>query len=161
VRVKSKQRFVKYNVPEHTSVSSLFKPKKIANRRKYLLRSSAKAGPRKNKYHLAKQDVPINANNMRKADKTTGFRKLVLMKIERNKKYPLPARKRGIEGSVLIKFLIKENGSVSDVQIIESSGHSILDKSAVKGVFAAAPFPSPPTEREGFWFKFRLSFALT
>ncbi len=62
--------------------------------------------------------------------------------------YPGIARKKGWQGRVLISFVILEDGSVIDIQIIESSGYSLLDKNAVKSVLSAAPFPTPPVKAE-------------
>ncbi|ORU90507.1 MAG: hypothetical protein A6F71_05970 [Cycloclasticus sp. symbiont of Poecilosclerida sp. M] len=47
-------------------------------------------------------------------------------------KYPFVARRRGIEGTVILEFTLLNNGSVKRVFIIESSGSSLLDKSALK-----------------------------
>jgi len=62
--------------------------------------------------------------------------------------YPRIARKRGWQGKVVIKFVVWEDGHVSDVEIVESSGYSVLDKNAVKSVKTAAPFPKPPIRTE-------------
>ncbi|HHS12609.1 MAG TPA: energy transducer TonB [bacterium] len=44
--------------------------------------------------------------------------------------YPPLAQNEGIEGSVLMNFLITEQGDVKDIQIVESSGYAILDRAA-------------------------------
>lgn len=44
--------------------------------------------------------------------------------------YPPLAQNEGIEGSVLMNFLITEQGEVRDIQIVESSGYAILDRAA-------------------------------
>lgn len=48
--------------------------------------------------------------------------------------YPLPARRRGISGRVLIRAQITADGHCQDVQIIKSSGHRILDETALAAV---------------------------
>ena len=61
--------------------------------------------------------------------------------IERAKTYPLLARKRGIEGTVYVKFRINPDGQPVEIQIIRSSGSEILDKGALKIIKNAGPFP--------------------
>jgi len=61
-------------------------------------------------------------------------------------RYPVVARRRGLEGEVKVSFIVCRNGKVKDVKIQESSGAAILDKHAVHAVMNAAPFPFPPME---------------
>jgi len=49
-------------------------------------------------------------------------------------RYPRIARRRGYQGIVVLKVLVSERGEVEDIQVLKSSGFSILDKSAVKEV---------------------------
>jgi protein TonB len=55
---------------------------------------------------------------------------------DRNPKppYPRAARRRGYEGVVLLKVEILPNGRVGEIQVKRSSGHSMLDRSALKTV---------------------------
>ena len=59
--------------------------------------------------------------------------------------YPSQARRAGIQGVTEVGFTIHEDGSISNVILRSSSGHAILDDAAIAVVFAAAPFPRPPT----------------
>lgn len=45
-------------------------------------------------------------------------------------RYPILARKRGYQGTVILDVLIDENGRVADTRIFSSSGYSLLDKAA-------------------------------
>lgn len=67
-----------------------------------------------------------------------------------NKKvsYPIEARQKEWEGKVKLAFIILTDGSVRGVQLMQSSGYSILDKSAVEAVKNASPFPKPPVEAQ-------------
>jgi protein TonB len=58
--------------------------------------------------------------------------------------YPAPARKAGIQGVTELSFTIHEDGRVSAVRVLKSSGHVVLDEAAVDTIYAAAPFPKPP-----------------
>jgi protein TonB len=48
--------------------------------------------------------------------------------------YPRIARRRGWEGTVILKVLVGVDGKVEDLQILESSGHGILDNAAKDSV---------------------------
>ena len=49
-------------------------------------------------------------------------------------KYPKKARKRGFQGTVLLDVLVGKNGEVIDLNVFESSGYAILDRSALGSV---------------------------
>ncbi len=46
-------------------------------------------------------------------------------------KYPLLARKRGWEGEVQLDIEVAANGTIANITIRQSSGHKLLDKSAL------------------------------
>ena len=66
---------------------------------------------------------------------------LIQTAIEQVKNYPRLARERGIEGVVRVRFRLKPSGSIEKVEIIRSSGHTILDTASVNTVYRAAPMP--------------------
>ncbi len=61
-----------------------------------------------------------------------------------NINYPLEARRRQLYGSLRMLVALLPNGEVSEIQILQSSGHSILDQAAVEIVTMAAPFDPFP-----------------
>jgi TonB family protein len=70
-----------------------------------------------------------------------GIMELIGSAIERVKTYPVMARKRGIEGTVHVSFVISPEGSPQDITVMKSSGFSILDRATVQVVKKAAPYP--------------------
>lgn len=54
--------------------------------------------------------------------------------------YPAVAAKAGIGGNLTIEFLISREGELLGVNLLDSSGHTILDESAMSAIKAAAPF---------------------
>lgn len=66
--------------------------------------------------------------------------------IQKHIAYPHVARKRGLEGKVVVSFIVCADGEAQDITITESSGFEILDKSAVEAVRKASPFPKPPVK---------------
>ena len=49
-------------------------------------------------------------------------------------RYPEAARRQGIEGTVLLKMHITEQGRVEEVQVERSAGHQELDQAAMEAV---------------------------
>ena len=49
-------------------------------------------------------------------------------------RYPDSARRRGVEGTVIIKAYVTEQGRVEQVQVEQSAGHADLDAAAVEAV---------------------------
>ncbi len=69
-------------------------------------------------------------------------------KIERigNKNFPEIAIKDEIFGQLRLSVMILPNGMVEDIEILQSSGYSILDEAAIHTVRLASPFRSFPRE---------------
>jgi len=68
-------------------------------------------------------------------------------KVERigNLNYPDEAKTNKLYGDLLLRVTVRSDGEVSQVRIIRSSGHKILDDAAVRIVKLAAPYaPFPP-----------------
>ncbi len=63
--------------------------------------------------------------------------------IRRNLQYPANARRRGIEGTVLVRFVIEDRGRTADILIVQSSGAPILDRNALETIVKCS-FPPPP-----------------
>jgi protein TonB len=64
-----------------------------------------------------------------------------------NLNYPEDARRRRISGSLVLTVAIRRDGSVERIDLIQPSGHRVLDDAAIAVVNLAAPFaPLPRTE---------------
>ncbi|MEE8333899.1 MAG: energy transducer TonB, partial [Alphaproteobacteria bacterium] len=48
--------------------------------------------------------------------------------------YPRTARRRGLQGRLVLRVSIGADGSTGKIEVIESSGHQVLDASARKAV---------------------------
>ncbi len=48
--------------------------------------------------------------------------------------YPLLARKRGYQGTVLLEVLVNKDGKAASIRLARSSGYETLDRAAIKGV---------------------------
>lgn len=72
-------------------------------------------------------------------------------KVERvgNLNYPAEARRLGLSGSLRLRVLLTQDGSLAEATVLSSSGEAILDEAALKIVHLAAPFaPFPPAMRK-------------
>ncbi len=65
-------------------------------------------------------------------------------RIEAAKRYPMMARKRGVTGVASVSFKITPRGSITSLQLAQSSGATVLDRAALDTVRRAAPFPFYP-----------------
>jgi len=75
-------------------------------------------------------------NNITEAKKQNFIADLI-KRINRNKSYPRVARRRSIQGTIEMKFIIQMDGRVKDIQVI--SGKNIFKKSAIKAIKSSFP----------------------
>lgn len=68
-------------------------------------------------------------------------------KIQKSISYPLMARKMGMEGKVIISFIVRESGDAEDIKILKSSGFNMLDKNVMETI-KKMPFPAPHVSTE-------------
>lgn len=71
-------------------------------------------------------------------------------RIERigNLNYPDEARHRQLHGQLVLTVGLGHDGRVKSVDIIQSSGHKVLDDAAIRIVHLAAPFPPIPQGKD-------------
>ena len=70
------------------------------------------------------------------------YHALLMRHIEVHKHYPRVARKRKIEGKILVTFTLLANGSIKNLHI--NGKKSILEKSTKNAINNALPMPKPP-----------------
>ncbi len=63
-----------------------------------------------------------------------------------NKYYPEASLRYGIYGELRLLVIVREDGSLEDIQVLSSSGYAVLDEAAMKIVRLAAPFAPFPSE---------------
>ena len=85
----------------------------------------------------------------------------ILRRVEELKRYPAAARIERAEGRVVVKAVINEDGSVGEIEIVQSSGFPSLDKTAMETIRQAAPFHLPhPLGRPRLTIKIPISYRL-
>jgi protein TonB len=89
--------------------------------------------------------IPLNTSDPRYAHYT----KIVQQWIEAHWEYPDLAKQHGLQGRVVVQFTIRQNGEVTLLELVRSSGSALLDEEAVRAIRAAAPFrPFPRSIQE-------------
>jgi len=51
-----------------------------------------------------------------------------------NTQYPIEAKEEGLHGQVLLGFIVEPDGKITNIEVRESSGHTILDEEAIRVV---------------------------
>ncbi len=69
----------------------------------------------------------------------------ILKRVEELKRYPAEARGDRAEGKVIVKAVIREDGTVGNVELVRSSGFLSLDQAALELMRHAGPFDLPRT----------------
>ena len=86
---------------------------------------------------------------------------ILLPRIEALKEYPVDARLKHIEGRVVVRIVIQEDGQIVSATIAKSSGHEILDQAALETIRRASPLTlSQPLEKASVTMQIPLSFNL-
>ncbi len=89
------------------------------------------------------------------------FKSIVRKKISSKIKYPENFRRRGIEGTIRIKFEIVAGGMLDNIEILESSGNSDIDSAALEALKSAQPFvPFPCKVKQNIAFSIPLRYKL-
>lgn len=63
----------------------------------------------------------------------------LLQRIETLKQYPVTARLQRLEGRVVVRIVIQEDGDITSATIAKSSGHDLLDQAALETIRQASP----------------------
>jgi len=93
--------------------------------------------------HVEKEEVKATAevekvveNDTKERDREIFIENLI-KRINDNKSYPIAARRRAIQDSVEVEFVILINGNVDYIKVL--SGHNIFEKSAVQAIENSFP----------------------
>lgn len=72
------------------------------------------------------------------------YARIIKEGIMRHWKYPPKAREHLLEGRLVAVFSLRRDGQMMKIEVLENSGHEILDDEAVRAISSAAPFPLFP-----------------
>ncbi len=89
------------------------------------------------------------------ADVEASYTAMLASWLARHKRYPRAARRRNIEGVVTLSFRVNAAGTVTQYEIVNSSGYEMLDQEVANMLKRAEPLPAIPASLG------RSSFAVT
>ena len=119
--------------------------------------SAAEASAAETKETIASVQVPKAAlTTSWDVNEKPAYAEILLEHIKKFKEYPSAARKRGLEGTTLVRIELSSEGSLLDSTIANSGGFSLLDTAALNIVRKAVPYPAPPPSIAGSRFQFLL-----
>lgn len=75
-----------------------------------------------------------------------GYLQQVVKKINAHKTYPRQARKKGWQGTVVVKVRILSDGVLAQLELETPSDYDTLNKAALESINKAQPFPKFPDE---------------
>lgn len=64
--------------------------------------------------------------------------------IDSRKRYPEEAKRFGVEGEVVLRISVSENGKITRIELLSSSGSRLLDRDAQELIRSIGSFPPPP-----------------
>lgn len=85
-------------------------------------------------------DPPANSDRQ-----TADYFGTIQARLARHKIYPQAARLRREEGTVLVRFTIVADGTITGWAVVQGSGHGSLDRAAEEMIQRASPLPPIPT----------------
>ncbi len=80
--------------------------------------------------------------------KNRGYMRMLKEKIESIWRYPKEAARHGISGDLYLKFSIKKDGKLGEIELLRTSGYKDLDEAAMKALKEAEPFWPLPEDWE-------------
>lgn len=87
------------------------------------------------------------------------YKALLMRHIEAHKHYPRVARKRNIQGKILVSFTLLTDGSIKNLSL--SGKKSILKKATQRAINNALPMPTPPRDLSlPMEIKFNMNYSL-
>jgi protein TonB len=69
-----------------------------------------------------------------------GYMRMLKERIESIWQYPREAARQGLSGELYMKFSIKKDGRLGEIELLRTSGFKDLDEAAIKAVKKAEPF---------------------
>lgn len=87
----------------------------------------------------------VTATAAQAAEPAGNWQSAVARVIAKNQSYPRSAQIRGEEGTTRLKISLAADGKISAIEMLASSGSSILDREAQSIISNIGKFPPPPS----------------
>jgi len=89
------------------------------------------------------------------------YRDVFFTKILAEKRYPEKARKRKIEGEGFLEIRLDQEGKVTSLNLLKSTGSDLLDQEIISLIQRSAPFPKLPSYLHEFSARLPIQFSLS
>jgi protein TonB len=66
-----------------------------------------------------------------------------------NLNYPDEARRRNLQGQLVMTVAVRKDGTVERIDVVQPSGYPVLDEAAMRTVRLAEPFAPLPKTKDG------------
>lgn len=145
--------------PEPKAIPKVYeRPKKKPKEEKEKIKHKPKVAERKHEKpkHTEQQPKAANAAETKVASTQTNqpinlgsnhqnpFLAEIKRLIDAHNSYPRMARRMGLSGEVVVRLVLDQNGQITELRVIESSTHSILDNQTIRTIEEASQwFPKP------------------
>lgn len=144
--------------PEHRQQAHRdVKPSPIEIRRRMeMARLAAEVREQEQRYAKRPKVKYLSANTREYA--YAAYMRAWVARVQRigNLNYPEQARKRNLHGDLILTVVLRRDGSVKTAEVIQSSGHKLLDDAALRIVRLSAPFPPIP-HKAGSYDEFNIT----
>ena len=81
-------------------------------------------------------------------------------KIVSQNSYPRPALKTGVEGTVKLRLKFANDGNIEGVEIVERSGHKLLDQNALRLALRLKDLPALPADKDSLSLVIPMTFRI-
>jgi periplasmic protein TonB len=99
--------------------------------------------------HRAQRAAALAPGAARDSAAVPNWKSRLLARLERYKRYPEEAQRRGEHGIAQLAFSVDRRGRVHHARILRSSGSALLDRATLALLQRAEPLPPPPPEISG------------
>jgi protein TonB len=99
--------------------------------------------------HADRAAAPAAGAGSQNPNAVSNWKSELVIRLERNKRYPAEAMSRGEQGVAHLAFSVDRRGGVHHARIVRSSGSRLLDAATLAILDRAAPLPAPPSELPG------------
>ena len=79
-------------------------------------------------------------------DAVQSYLGLVFQKLESHKRYPRVAERSGLDGRVVLRFIVRWDGEVLNPEVVEVAGHDSFRKAALQALVRVGQLPNFPDE---------------
>jgi len=134
----------KPDVPDHPAVLD----REIEQRKLEMARLAQEIQRESEQYAKRPKRKYISANT--KEYEFAAYMRAWVARIERigNLNYPDEARRQQLHGQLVLTVGLNRAGQIKSIDVIQSSGHKVLDDAAIRIVHLAEPFPALPEDKE-------------